>query len=317
MYANMAILFLYMVCLILIAVGMTCCVLVGRKKHTRLSKALLGFQIGLFVMCLYDMGIYYWNYVIGGFSHMEVMRIGNSIIALTIFLWITVQEVIMEKESLKMLDRIVKNYLLVYAGGWIVLTIFTNVQFFYTVKWLLLSTDMVLIIASLTSSVAYIIYAAVENDKHNILYMITVTALLLWNYVSYSWGETSVYWGNSDFIRAPLDMTIIFWLVIAAATVMYSYMKEFYPAYLQKKEEPESPNVSGSLDERLEAICSEFGLTPREKEIIELIYTGKSNKQIAEQLFLSESTVKTHIYNIFRKTEVGNRVELICKINGE
>ena len=248
---------------------------------------------------------------------MEVMRIGNSIIAITIFLWITVQEEIMKKESLKMLDRIVKNYLLVYAAGWIVLTIFTNVQFFYTVKWLLLSTDMVLIIASLTSSIAYIVYAAVENDKHNILYMITVTALLLWNYVSYFWGETSVYWGNSDFIRAPLDMTIIFWLVIAAMTVMYSYIKLFYPAYLLKKEEPETPNVSGSLNERLEIICSEFGLTPREKEITELIYTGKSNKQIAEQLFLSESTVKTHIYNIFRKTEVGSRVELICRINGD
>lgn len=317
MYTNTAILFLYMVCLILTAAGMTCCVLVGRKKHTRLSKALLGFQIGLFVMCLYDMGIYYWNYVIGGFSHMEVMRIGNSIIAITIFLWITVQGEIMEKDSLKMLVRIVKNYLLVYAAGWIVLTIFTNVQFFYTIKWLLLSTDMILIIASLTASVAYIIYAAVDNDRRNILYMITVTALLLWNYVSYFWGETSVYWGNSDFIREPLDMTIVFWLVIAAATVMYSYLNLFAPAYLQKKEDENSPNVSGSLDERLEIICSEFGLTRREREITELIYTGKSNKQIAEQLFLSESTVKTHIYNIFRKTEVGSRVELICRINGE
>ena len=317
MYANTAILFLYMVCLILTAAGMTCCVLVGRKKHTRLSKALLGFQIGLFVMCLYDMGIYYWNYVIGGFSHMEVMRIGNSIIAITIILWITVQENIMNRDSLKTINRMVKTYLLIYSGGWLILTIFTDVQFFYTIKWLLLSTDVVLIIASLTASIAYIIYAAVEDDRHNIMYMITVTALLLWNYVSYFWGETSVYWGNSDFIRAPLDMTIIFWLVIAAVTVLYSYLKQFYPAYLQKKEDHESPNVSGSLNERLEIICSEFGLTRREKEITELIYTGKSNRQIADQLFLSESTVKTHIYNIFRKTEVSNRVELICKINGE
>lgn len=34
-------------------------------------------------------------------------------------------------------------------------------------------------------------------------------------------------------------------------------------------------------------------------------------------LFLSESTVKTHIYNIFRKMEVKNRVSVICIINEE
>ena len=47
----------------------------------------------------------------------------------------------------------------------------------------------------------------------------------------------------------------------------------------------------------------------------------KKNKklmsEIAEMLFLSESTVKTHIYNIFRKMEVKNRVSVICIINEE
>ena len=46
-------------------------------------------------------------------------------------------------------------------------------------------------------------------------------------------------------------------------------------------------------------------------------YQGKSNKEIAEELFLSESTVKTHIYNIFRKMDVKNRIEVICIINEE
>ena len=297
MYTNTAILFLYMVCLILTAAGMTCCVLVGRKKHTRLSKALLGFQIGLFVMCLYDMGIYYWNYVIGGFSHMEVMRIGNSIIAITIFLWITVQGEIMEKDSLKMLVRIVKNYLLVYAAGWVVLTIFTNVQFFYTIKWLLLSTDMILIIASLTASVAYIIYAAVDNDRRNILYMITVTALLLWNYVSYFWGETSVYWGNSDFIREPLDMTIVFWLVIAAATVMYSYLNLFAPAYLQKKEDENSPNVSGWMSGlRSSAANSD---SHAEKGKSRNLFTQAKAISRSPSSFSSRKALSRHISTIF------------------
>ena len=317
MFQSTAMLLLYLICLVLLAAGMTCSVLVSRKEHTDLSKSLLGFQIGLFVMCLYDMGIYYWNYVIGEFSNMEVMRIGNCVIAVTIVLWITVQEQIMHKESLKTLDRMVKHYLLLYSVGWLALTVFTKVEFFYTIKWLLLSTDLILIIGFLASSVAHIVYAAVESDKPNIRFMTVVTALLLWNYVSYFWGETSVYWGNSRFIRAPLDMTIIFWLTIAAATLIYSYVKQFYPAFLQGRDEGLSQDAPPGPDERLESMCIQFGLTPRETEITKLIYSGKSNKQIAEQLFLSESTVKTHIYNIFRKAEVKTRVELICRINGE
>ena len=58
-------------------------------------------------------------------------------------------------------------------------------------------------------------------------------------------------------------------------------------------------------------------LRTREKELVELIYNGKSNKEIADILFLSESTVKTHIYNIFRKMDVKNRVGVICVINGD
>lgn len=50
-------------------------------------------------------------------------------------------------------------------------------------------------------------------------------------------------------------------------------------------------------------------LTPREREILILVAQGKSNKEIAAQLFLSEKTVKHHLGNIFRKLRVRNRVE--------
>jgi DNA-binding NarL/FixJ family response regulator len=53
-----------------------------------------------------------------------------------------------------------------------------------------------------------------------------------------------------------------------------------------------------------------YGITPREREIIELICSGRSNPEIAERLFISVATVKDHNYNIFRKTGVRNRVEL-------
>lgn len=50
-------------------------------------------------------------------------------------------------------------------------------------------------------------------------------------------------------------------------------------------------------------------LTPREREILESLAAGLSNKEIGEQLFLSEKTVKHYMTNILQKLQVRNRVE--------
>ncbi|MGP8306105.1 LuxR C-terminal-related transcriptional regulator [Vibrio sp. YIC-376] len=52
-------------------------------------------------------------------------------------------------------------------------------------------------------------------------------------------------------------------------------------------------------------------LTKRERQIITFLSMGASNQQIAEQLFVSENTVKTHLHNIFKKIEVKNRVQAL------
>lgn len=51
------------------------------------------------------------------------------------------------------------------------------------------------------------------------------------------------------------------------------------------------------------------GLTQREVEILDLIATGFSNQQIADELFISPHTVKTHLHNIFKKINVKRRLQ--------
>ena len=53
--------------------------------------------------------------------------------------------------------------------------------------------------------------------------------------------------------------------------------------------------------------AKEDGLTEREREVLELIGNGMTNKEIAKKLFLSEKTVKNHLNNIFKKIEVSDR----------
>jgi len=61
----------------------------------------------------------------------------------------------------------------------------------------------------------------------------------------------------------------------------------------------------------LDTIFSEHKISEREKEIIHLLLKGKSNKEIEDELFISIHTVRNHIYNIYKKLGIKNRVELV------
>ncbi|MBZ9640907.1 LuxR family transcriptional regulator [Streptomyces sp. PSKA30] len=66
--------------------------------------------------------------------------------------------------------------------------------------------------------------------------------------------------------------------------------------------------TGATVDARPEA--DERGLTPRELQIAKLAATGKSNKQIAAELFVLQRTVSTHLYNIFPKLGITSRAAL-------
>ena len=60
-----------------------------------------------------------------------------------------------------------------------------------------------------------------------------------------------------------------------------------------------------------DASLQETGLTPRELEILGQIAAGLSNREIAERLFVSENTVKTHSSRVFEKLGVNRRVQAV------
>jgi DNA-binding NarL/FixJ family response regulator len=57
----------------------------------------------------------------------------------------------------------------------------------------------------------------------------------------------------------------------------------------------------------------DFGLTPREAEVMDLVATGRTNRRIARELYLSEKTVKNHVNRIFAKLLVTSRAEAVSR----
>jgi DNA-binding NarL/FixJ family response regulator len=59
------------------------------------------------------------------------------------------------------------------------------------------------------------------------------------------------------------------------------------------------------------AIAQQWGLTLRQQEVLHLLAQGKSAKQIAHELHLSDNTVKRHISSLYKSLNVNNRVEAL------
>ena len=65
--------------------------------------------------------------------------------------------------------------------------------------------------------------------------------------------------------------------------------------------------------ERNETVIRTLGLTRKEVEVLSLLAEGGSNADIAKSLFVSTSTVKTHLIHIYQKLEVSRRTEAVKK----
>jgi DNA-binding CsgD family transcriptional regulator len=74
-----------------------------------------------------------------------------------------------------------------------------------------------------------------------------------------------------------------------------------------------TPAPARGTFERNEAAIRSLGLTARECEILELLASGQSNKELARTLGISPNTVKTHLARLYEKLDVQKRVQAIEK----
>ena len=75
---------------------------------------------------------------------------------------------------------------------------------------------------------------------------------------------------------------------------------------LTRKKEPAPFEVNAKA-------LSALGISQREQEVLALLANGQSNQQIADSLFVSINTIKTHIKNLYAKLEVSSRTQAVQK----
>lgn len=106
------------------------------------------------------------------------------------------------------------------------------------------------------------------------------------------------------------DPIFIFFIIVNVYTTLYLVINV---------RQIKMPNHTGKCEDEKRVKESELIdiLSDREKEVIDCIVKGMNNAEIAEELCISVYTVKRHINNIFKKLEMKNRFELLCKIQNE
>lgn len=81
-----------------------------------------------------------------------------------------------------------------------------------------------------------------------------------------------------------------------------------YKLYRTRQEAPVAKTGKGT---KLERFFSKYNISTREQEVTILILQGESKKNIEDKLYISSHTVKNHIYNIYRKLGIKNRLQLL------
>lgn len=114
-----------------------------------------------------------------------------------------------------------------------------------------------------------------------------------------------------NYIKHDKTIYVIFWFVLNIMNAAFIWRS------CRIKETETEPLYEDSIEKKLESIAAATGLTDREKQIAMLIYEGKTNDEIGEELFLSINTVKVHTSNLYKKLGVNNRIAAIKKIREE
>lgn len=203
----------------------------------------------------------------------------------------------------------------------------------YQASWILIVTALLLVsLADFAPRLA----AGVMGNAGYILFDIFITALIanacrlssLSPYLAFSitgCGGAAAFclgglFGSAFSGATPYTVAITaFFLatILAAASNLLLTDDDYRTSWGTIRPSAEHDSIAifyGSLPATCDAISQQYGLTPREEEVLILLAQRKSVADIEVELFISNPTAKTHVRNIYRKLGIHKRAELLAMV---
>lgn len=142
--------------------------------------------------------------------------------------------------------------------------------------------------------------------------LLLLFVIILFTYMFMDSKSNQIPWISEHFSYGLLSVPAVY--LILNLSCLY-FGKKYFARCEQQKESIQH-GTDESLDEAgaIEEFYNKYKITNREKQVIELLMKAYSYRSISMELVISLTTAKTHIYNIYQKTGVKNKVELINKI---
>ncbi len=158
---------------------------------------------------------------------------------------------------------------------------------------------------------SYILACSLLLGAWSIIQCIVDTGLFFGRYGMSAWMEEC----------PDLNGSILF--LCSLSTFLFVFKEDFSPLFFADSSKMEAGQDSAAaaedqeqdLERRIDQIAELHKLTVREREVLELVYDGYTNPEIAEALFISINTVKKHIRNLYEKLGVNSRMETVHLIN--
>ena len=326
----------YMAASFIVLLGIALVILLISRKENRASalyRSVVIFATIVFAYCMLYFYFFFRDMIIANYAVGLPFRLLDYLLYGAIpFFWLRVIERLAEAEmTMHHISFWAWSLGIAHVLSGCIATCFMNE--FYGFANNTFSTVFIIIESSLTILTVCVIGIYTFNFIRNatssrrrifvgfvsIIYCLYIVLYQIVNSYLYSGRFTSAWAAGIPDATAPAVFLMGF------ATFLFLFREDFSPLFYLDSEttsstktdysETKSIKTVPSAADPLELSAAQHGLTLRELDVMRLVYEGKNNPEIAEELLISRNTVKKHLQSIYEKVGVNSRIELIYVIN--
>ncbi len=306
---------IYIAVIILGGVTLPLTLILNAKERDKQHKAIFLFVGAIFLYMVADFITYYFlGEMESGGIVLALITMSDTFFCMLITAWVYVIVVITKLE-----DKINMKLIVIISAVYLISSEFLSISLGRYNSYALHVESGIgkVILQALNAGYAIIIiaigvyaiglilerYERSANRSFNLIMLLLLISYMMW----------VIYWDYSTWYQTEENLLEIY--AMDPLIMLYAIFNGFFIYYFYKKDPLRISENQIASEDAVRMLAQKYQLSEREYDVLDLLNKGKSNKEIAADLCISENTVKRHVNNIFRKTEAQSRHEVIFKIS--